>query len=93
MNTIAETPFAALDNENRLLSPVYKDFTTKPGRFGFRGEIALKFAQQFSDEARPPEIKFDQVMMVANAGEMTIPFLAGVALSLEHLETAVRSIG
>jgi len=93
MSTIAETPFASLDNEKRLLSPVYKDFTSKPGRFGFRGEIALKFAQQYSDEARPPEIRFDQVMMVGNVGEATIPFLAGVALSLEHMKLLCEVLG
>jgi hypothetical protein len=93
MNTIAETPFAALEQEKRLLSPVFKDFTNTPGRFGFRGEIALKFAQQFSDEARPPEIRLDQVMTVANTGDLTIPFLAGVALSLEHLKLLCEVLG
>jgi hypothetical protein len=45
--------------------------------FGFRGEIALKFAQELSDEARPPEIRFDRVMIVARAGELQI--VAGAA--------------
>ena len=92
MTTIAETPLASLDAEGRLLSPVFKG-PTKPGYFGFRGEIALKFAQQFSDEARPPEIRLDQVMIVAKAGEPTIPFLAGVALSLEHLRLLCEVLG
>jgi hypothetical protein len=93
MTQITETPFATLDAEKRLLSPVFKEATTQPGRFGFRGEIALKFAQQLSDEARPPEIKFDQVMMVGNAGETTIPFMAGVALSLEYLKLVCEVFG
>jgi hypothetical protein len=92
MTTITETPLASLDAEGRLLSPVFKG-PTKPGCFGFRGEIALKFAQQFSDEARPPEVRFDQVMIVAKAGEPTIPFLAGVALSLEHLKLLCEVLG
>jgi hypothetical protein len=92
MTDITETPLASLDTEGRLLSPVFKG-ETKPGHFGFRGEIALKFAQQFSDEARPPEIRFDQVMIVAQAGETTIPFLAGVALSLEHLKLLCEVLG
>jgi len=45
-------------------------------RFGFRGEIALKFAPQFADEKRPPELSADQVIAVANVGEPTISFLS-----------------
>lgn len=85
MTTITETALASLDAEKRLLSPVFKG-QTKPGYFGFRGEVALKFAQQFSDEARPPETRFDQVMIVTQEGDPTIQFLAGVALSLEHMK-------
>ena len=33
----------ALEVAGRLLSPVHKGPTHRPGRFGFRGEIALKF--------------------------------------------------
>ena len=92
MTTLTETTLASLDAEGRLLSPVFKG-ETKPGYFGFRGEIALKFAQQFSDEARPPEIRFDQVMMLAKAGDPTIEFLAGVALSLEHMKLLCEVLG
>lgn len=93
MTAIADTPLASLDAEGRLLSPVFKGPTAKPGRFGFRGEIALKFAQKLSDEARPPELKFDQVLTVAQAGEATIPFLAGVAPSLEHIRDLCEVLG
>ncbi len=93
MTTINETPLASLEAEGRLMSPVFKGATAKAGCFGFRGAIALKFAQKLSDEARPPEIKFDQVMTVANAGETTLPFLAGVALSLEHLKLLCEVLG
>jgi hypothetical protein len=84
MTTIADTPFASLESEGRLLSPVHKG-PISSGQFGFRGELALKFAEKLSDEARPPEIKLDQVMMVAPDGTAAIPFLAGFAVSLEHL--------
>ncbi len=93
MTTIHETPLSSLETEGRLLSPVFKGATAKAGYFGFRGVIALKFAQKMSDEARPPEIKFDQVMTVAKTGETTIPFLAGVALSLEHLKLLCEVLG
>lgn len=92
MTTIDQTALGSLDAEGRLQSPVFKG-AMKDDYFGFRGMIALKFAQQLSDEARPPEMKFDQVMSVAKAGEATIPFLAGVALSLEHLKTLCEVFG
>ena len=56
MTNITETPFADLDDEGRLLSPVFKGTLGKPGRFGFRGEIALKFQRAMADEKRPPAI-------------------------------------
>jgi hypothetical protein len=93
MTAINETPLASLETEGRLLSPVFKGATAKAGYFGFRGAIALKFAQKMSDEARPPELKFDQVMTVVKAGETTIPFMAGVALSLEHLKLLCEVLG
>lgn len=92
MTAIAETPFASLDAEARLLSPVHKG-PTKPGQFGFRGEIALKFADKLSDEARPPEIKLDQAMAVAAAGATTIPFLAGFSPSFENLRLLCEVLG
>lgn len=93
MTVITATPFADLDAEGRLLSPVHKGATNKPGRFGFRGEIALEFQKAMADEKRPPEIKLDQVMMVASAGDATIPFLAGFAPSLVHLRLLCEHVG
>ena len=93
MTLITETPFAQLEAESRLLSPVLKGATTKPGRFGFRGEVALEFQKALADEKRPPEIKLDQVMMVASAGETTIPFMAGFAPSLAHLKLVCEHFG
>lgn len=93
MTSITETPFADLDTEGRLLSPVYKGALAKPGSFGFRGEIALKFQVALADEKRPPELKFDQVMAVAEAGAPTISFLAGVAPSLKHLKLLCEVMG
>lgn len=93
MVTIQETPFAGLEADGRLLSPVHKGPTKKPGRFGFRGMIALEFAEKMSDEARPPAIKADQVMAVGDAGASSFPFLAAMTLSARHLPLLVEVLG
>lgn len=93
MTTFAATPLADIDAEGRLLSPVYKGPTSRAGRFAFRGEIALKFQTALADEKRPPEIKLDQVMTVADTGAPVIPFLAGMAPSLEHLKLLCEVLG
>jgi hypothetical protein len=93
MTTITNTPLADLDAEGRLLSPVFKGPTKRAGRFAFRGEIALKFQTAMADEKRPPEIKLDQVMTVVDAGTTTIPFLTGMAPSLEHLKLLCDVLG
>jgi hypothetical protein len=51
---IDDTAFARLDTEGRLLNPLLKGPTSKFGRVGFRGELALRFAPKLADEARPP---------------------------------------
>ncbi len=56
---------------------MFKGPTTKPGRFGFRGDIALKFQTQLADEKRPPEFSMEQVLTIAQDGESTIPILVG----------------
>jgi hypothetical protein len=93
MTTIDQTAFARLEAEKRLQNPVLKDATKKPGRFGFRGELAIKFAEQLADEARPPEITCDQVMAIANEGEKGIPFFAGYLLSFGYLDLVVEALG
>jgi hypothetical protein len=93
MTTLAQTAFARLEAEKRLQNPVLKDATKVPGRFGFRGELAIKFSPQLADEARPPEITADQVMSIANEGETGIPFFAGYLLSFGYLEMLVDALG
>lgn len=63
-DAIETTALARLDREGRLLNAVFKGPTTKPGRFGFRGDIALKFQAQLADEKRPPEFSMEQVLTV-----------------------------
>ncbi len=86
--TIEQTALSRLDHEGRLLNAVLKSPTTKPSRFGFRGDIALKFQQQFADEKRPPDFCIEQVLTIAQAGEATIPVLAGYLHSFAYLQTA-----
>lgn len=90
---IESTALAALQQEGRLLNPVLKAPTHQPGRFGFRGELALRFAPKLADEARPPELTCDQVMAVATAGDTKLPFFAGYLLSFEHLKDVAEVLG
>jgi len=90
---LAATAFARLESEGRLLNPVLKAATKKPGRFGFRGELALRFAAKLADEARPPELTCDQVMAVAQVGDTKLPFFAGYLLSFEHLKDVAEALG
>jgi hypothetical protein len=90
---ITETAFARLDAEGRLFNSVLKGPTHKPGRFGFRGDIALKFQAKMADEARPPEFAAEQVLAVAHAGEPTIAFMAGYVLSFAYLKTLAEVMG
>jgi len=91
--TIAQTAFGPLDAQKRLQNPVLKGPTHVAGRFGFRGELALRFSTQMADEARPPELTCDQVMAIAQAGEKTISFFAGYLLSFEHLKDVAEVLG
>lgn len=93
MTTLEQTAFARLETEKRLQNPVFKDATKKAGRFGFRGEIAIKFAEQLADEARPPEVSSAQVMAVAHEGEKGIPFFTGYLLSFGYLDLLVEALG
>jgi hypothetical protein len=85
MTVIENTALGRLDREGRLLNAVLKSGTTKPGRFGFRGDIALKFQTQVADEKRPPDYSIEQVLTVAQEDEGTIPVLAGYLHSFAYL--------
>ena len=87
---IAATALGKLDQEGRLLNAVLKSPTTKPGRFGFRGDIALKFQQQLADEKRPPEFSIEQVLTFAHADQPTIPILVGYLHSFAYLGVAAE---
>src|SRR5271157_1417503 len=93
MTSITETGFARLEAEGRLLNAVLKGPTRWPNRFGFRGELALRFAPKIADEARPPELSVDQVLAIAEAGVPTIPFLSAYLLSFEYLKPLAEVLG
>ncbi|HET9957904.1 MAG TPA: hypothetical protein VFQ61_25575 [Polyangiaceae bacterium] len=92
MTPISDTGFAQLESEGRLLNPVFKGPTHVPGRFGFRGELALKFASKQADEARPPELMCQQVLAIAER-QPTIPFFAGYLLSFAELKPLAEALG
>lgn len=93
MTTIAETALGRLEAEGRLLNSVLKGPTKKPGRIGFRGDIALKFQVKKADEARPPEVSSDQIITVGEVGVPYLPFLTGFLLSFEYLALFSEVLG
>ncbi|MFZ4624131.1 MAG: hypothetical protein ACOYNF_07825 [Rhodoferax sp.] len=93
LKEIDDTALAALEAQGRLQNPLHKALTGKPGRVGFRGELALRFAPKLADEARPPELLCSQVMAIANVGEKHLPFFAGYLLSFEHLKDVAEVLG
>ena len=46
-----------------------------------------------ADEARPPELKVEQVMAVAEEGAATIPFLTAYLHSFEYIKTLAEVLG
>lgn len=84
--TLAQTAFGKLDAEGRLLNAVLKEPMPASGMFGFRGDIALKFQQQFADEKRPPEYSIEQVLAVADADTGKIPLLVGYLHNFAYLK-------
>ena len=93
LKEIDDTALARLESEGRLLNPLHKALTSKPGRVGFRGELALRFAPKLADEARPPELLCGQTFAIANVGEKHLPFFAGYLLSFAYLKDVADVLG
>lgn len=93
MTTLDQTPFKQLDAEHRLQNPVFKGATHSAGRYGFRGELAIAFAENIADEARPPALTADQVIAVAHEGGAGLDFMAAYLLSFEYLKPLVDAMG
>jgi hypothetical protein len=89
-STFETTALERLDREGRLLNAVFKGPTTRPNRFGFRGDIALKFQAQMADEKRPPEFSMEQVLTIVNGGQSTLPILVGYIHSFAYLKTVTE---
>jgi len=86
MTSIADTPLAKLEQEERLINATVKSPSAVAGRFLYRGELAIKFAPTKERERRPPELKAEQVLAATQQGESTLPFLAFYLLSFESLK-------
>lgn len=89
MTVMTDTALAALDAGERLFNPVFRGALPSTDLAGFRGELALRFAPKLADEARPPEIMAEQVMIVADTGSTKIRFLCAYLLSFEYLKSLV----
>lgn len=92
--TVIET----LTQENKLLSPVFSGKTGKSGIYGFRGNLVLKEAEKLADEARPPEIMADQVILSEESGKIGfmgchVDSLAYLSLIEETLRPYLESKG
>ena len=83
MTTVADTPFAKLSSEGRLLKPSLNADTHVAGRFGFRGEISYD----------GPETVLKEVFSVSEEGKPAIGFLAGSIETYESLPKLVETLG
>lgn len=85
---IEDTSLGTLEAEHRLPNAVLKEPLPRPGRFGFRGDIALAFQDQVADEKRPPAYAIEQVLAVADAATGRIPVMAGYLHNFAWLRDA-----
>lgn len=85
----APSLFTAL--EGKLMSPTFSGPTQKTNRYGFRGEIGLKFPPSLAGEKRPPEVKADQVILAVE-GESLV-FLSARVASLAHIDLIREMFG
>ena len=93
MTSIAETPLARLENEARLINATVNSPGALAKRFLYRGELAIKFAPKTERESRPPELKAEQVILSATAGEKELPFFSCYLLSFETLKPLTELLG
>jgi hypothetical protein len=78
--------FDSLGEQGRLLSPIHSGPLGSSGLVGYRGELAVIFAEKMADEARPPELLLAQFMAAAKKGAATFDFLTGFLWDLSKFE-------
>jgi len=85
MSTANVSPaFQRLEAEGRLLKPALNGPTHVPGRFGFRGEIAL---------STEPPVVLEAAMATADGTESTLSFLAGSLTTYKQLPALIEALG
>ncbi len=84
MTSIETTAFGRLESEGRLLKPALKAPTHRPGRFGFRGEIAVSL---------DPPVNLSAAFAAAQDGEATLSFLAGSLETYKQLPALLETLG
>lgn len=82
--TNASPAFQRLEAEGRLLKPALHGPTHVPGRFGFRGEIALTLV---------PPVMLEAAIATAGDDETTLSFLAGSLTTYKHLPALIEALG
>lgn len=91
MSDISQTPIGLLESRGLIHSPVFQGASGKPGRYAYRGELALKLAPTTAGEKRPPLLKSEQVIMLAEGDKLV--FFAGFVDSLGALEDLAAVLG
>ncbi|HEX5357162.1 MAG TPA: hypothetical protein VFW93_13155 [Aquabacterium sp.] len=85
MTTLIESPaFQRLETEGRLLKPAHTGPTSVPGRFGFRGELAL---------TTEPPVMLEQAFAASDNGEAALCFIAGALTTYKHLPALIEALG
>lgn len=82
--TNASLAFQRLEAEGRLMKPALNGPTHIPGRFGFRGEIALTLE---------PPVMLESAFATADDAESTLSFLAGSLSAYKHLPVLIEALG
>jgi len=93
MTSIAGTPLARLENEERLINSNLKEPGSVPGTFVYRGDLAIKLKPQIAGNVFPPELKADQVMLCTQAGVPELPFFTCRLESFETLKALAELLG
>jgi hypothetical protein len=93
MTSITATPLARLENEKRLITCNVKEPGQAPGSFIFRGELAIELGPKGGQPGVEPELKADQVMLLALAGTPELPFYSCHLQSFDSLKPMADVLG